>query len=113
VHELGEVGVDLFIHKQGHDTTTTHGRLFFHIVASFAEYERDMIRDRVNAGLARARAAGVRLGRKPVARNLIRKITDARAEGLSVRAIAKKAGVSIGTVHRVLNGQHVSQLSGR
>jgi Resolvase, N terminal domain len=55
--------VDLFLHQQAIDTTTPAGRMFFHVTGAFAEFERGMIRQRVNAGLERARAKGVLLGR--------------------------------------------------
>jgi len=60
---LEGASVDLFLHQQAIDTTMPAGRMFFHVTGAFAEFERDMIRSRVNAGLDRARAKGVRLGR--------------------------------------------------
>jgi DNA invertase Pin-like site-specific DNA recombinase len=69
----------------------------------FSELEREMIRERVNAGLARARREGKRLGRPPVQPALQRAIRAAGDKGLSVRAIAKKLKTSVGTVHRSLN----------
>jgi DNA invertase Pin-like site-specific DNA recombinase len=62
--------VDLSLHQQTIDTTTPAGRMFFHVTGAFAEFERNMIRTRVNAGLARARARGVRLGRPNVSRKV-------------------------------------------
>ena len=61
--ELEGGRVDLFLHQQAIDTTTPAGRMFFHVTGAFAEFERDMIRSRVNAGLDRARARGVTLGK--------------------------------------------------
>jgi len=61
--ELEGSHVDLFLHQQAIDTTTPSGRMFFSVTGAFAEFERDMIRCRVNAGLDRARARGVKLGR--------------------------------------------------
>lgn len=60
--ELRAVGLDLFLHQQGVDTTTPAGKAMFQMMGVFAEFERAMIRDRVKAGLARARANGKRLG---------------------------------------------------
>src|SRR4051794_40333506 len=48
--------VDLFLHQQAIDTTSPSGRAFYHVLGAFAEFERGMIRSRVNAGLDRARA---------------------------------------------------------
>src|SRR5271156_2357372 len=60
---LQEKGVDLFLHQQGLDTSTTAGKAMFQMLGVFAEFERGIIRERVNAGLARARPKGVTLGR--------------------------------------------------
>ena len=75
----------------------------------FAEFERAIIRDRVMAGLANARAKGERLGAPRMDAKVIRRIEREKAKGLSVRAIATKLGVGAGTVHRVLTGGHISQ----
>jgi len=61
--ELETLGVDLVVLDQTIDTTTPSGRLLFHVLAAIAEFERDLIRDRVIAGLRRAKAQGRRLGR--------------------------------------------------
>ncbi|MEE9609998.1 MAG: recombinase family protein, partial [Desulfatiglandales bacterium] len=63
---LGEIqglGVDLYLHQQAVDTSTPAGKALFQMMGVFAEFERAMIRERVKAGLARARAEGKRLGR--------------------------------------------------
>jgi len=63
LQEFRDLGVDFISHTQAIDTTTPMGRLFFHVIGSFAEFERDVIVERVKAGLANARAKGKRLGR--------------------------------------------------
>jgi DNA invertase Pin-like site-specific DNA recombinase len=62
--DLREIGSDLYLHQQAIDTSTPSGRAMFQMLGVFAEFERGMIRERVNAGLTRARAAGTRLGRR-------------------------------------------------
>jgi len=67
--ELHSKKVDLFLHQQGIDTTTPAGKMMFQMLGVFAEFERAMIKERINAGLSRARAQGKKLGRprvKPV-----------------------------------------------
>ena len=63
---LHEKGVGLFLHQQGLDTSTTAGKAMFQMLGVFAEFERGIIRERVNAGLARARAKGTKFGRRRV-----------------------------------------------
>jgi len=53
--ELHALGIDLFLHQQGLDTTTPAGKAMFQMMGVFAEFERSMIQERVRAGLARAR----------------------------------------------------------
>jgi DNA invertase Pin-like site-specific DNA recombinase len=55
---LQDKGIDLFLHQQGLDTSTTAGKAMFQMLGVFAEFERGIIRERVNAGLARARQNG-------------------------------------------------------
>jgi DNA invertase Pin-like site-specific DNA recombinase len=62
--ELHAKKVDLYLHQQGLDTSTPSGRAMFQMMGVFAEFERAMIRERVLAGLARARQTGTHLGRK-------------------------------------------------
>ena len=92
--------VDLYLHQQGIDTTTPSGKMMFQMCGVFAEFERAMISERVKAGLARSKAKGTRLGRPPVPPLLINKMKSMREEGMTLTAIAKKVGVSVGKVHQ-------------
>src|ERR1700737_1873703 len=76
---LHDKGVDLFLHQQGIDTSTTAGRAMFQMLGVFAEFERGIIRERVNAGLARAKAKGTRLGRRPVEPTIEARIRELKA----------------------------------
>ena len=60
-------GVDLYLHQQGINTTTPAGKALFQMMGGFAEFEREMIRERVAPGLARAKAHGTKSG-KPIGR---------------------------------------------
>ena len=66
IQHLEAYRVDLYFDQQSIDTTTPTGRLMFQICGAFAEFERSMIRQRIHAGLGRARAQGKRLGRPKV-----------------------------------------------
>jgi DNA invertase Pin-like site-specific DNA recombinase len=105
---LGEVhaqGIDLYIDRQGVDTTTPGGKALFQMMGVFAEFEREMIRERVCAGLEKARAKGKRLGRPPVPRSVERSIRAARRAGMGQLAIARDLGVGVSTVRRVLGAE--------
>jgi DNA invertase Pin-like site-specific DNA recombinase len=101
IQHLEAVGVDLYLDQQNIDTTTPAGRLLFQITGAFAEFERSMIRSRVNAGLARARAQGKRLGRRPVSADVVERIRAQLATGVGILKTAKLLGVGTGTVHKV------------
>src|SRR5204863_8780128 len=101
IQDLGSVGIDLYLDQQHIDTTTPTGRLLYQITGAFAEFERSMIRSRVNAGLARARAQGKRLGRRPVGSDVVESIRAHLAKGAGILKTAKALGEGTGTVHRV------------
>jgi DNA invertase Pin-like site-specific DNA recombinase len=75
------------------DTTTAHGRLFFHLMASLSEYERDLIRDRCSAGKTHAIANGVKFGR-PRKHIDIDRVNEMLLAGIPKTKIAKKLNVS-------------------
>jgi DNA invertase Pin-like site-specific DNA recombinase len=102
VAELEALGVDLVVIDQAIDTTTPAGRLLFHVLASIAEFERDLIVDRVRAGVARARAQGKHLGRPRVHRIDAERARELLAQGLSLRAVARSFKVHPMVVRRAL-----------
>ena len=88
------------------DTTTPHGRLTFNIFASLAQFEREIIRERTNAGLEAARARGRKGGRQPglskEAQDKARVAQSCYAEGMPVNTIAKNLGISKTTLYNYL-----------
>jgi DNA invertase Pin-like site-specific DNA recombinase len=107
LQDMHAKNVDLYLHKQGLDTSTPSGKAMFQMLGVFAEFERAMIRERVVAGLARAKAEGVRLGRQPTVTNdsaKVRAIQSDHAAGKSLREIAKAHGVGHTTVARIIAG---------
>jgi putative DNA-invertase from lambdoid prophage Rac len=88
------------------DLTTPQGKLIATILASVAEFERDLIRDRVRSGIAAAKARGKKIGRQPGQRpksdKLLPKIVAMRGEGASIRAIAASLNCSTATVQAAL-----------
>lgn len=97
IDELTAAGVDFVSLGENIDTSSPTGRLMLGVLASFAQFERDRIRERIHAGLARARRQGTRLGRR---RQRIPARDLERVAGLSVREAAKVLGVPASRVHR-------------
>src|ERR1700677_996446 len=98
---LKQSKVGLFLHQQGIDTSTAAGNAFFQMLGVFAEFERAIIVERVNAGIARAKANGTKSGKAIGRPGLKTKKLDAAraalAEGQSIRAAALVAGISVGS----------------
>lgn len=102
IEKLEERGIGLRSLTEAIDTTTSGGRLVFHIFGALAEFERSIIRERTVAGLASARARG-RLGGRPRAMSpediAIAKTLLANAD-ISVKEIARRQGVSVSTLYK-------------
>jgi DNA invertase Pin-like site-specific DNA recombinase len=96
IQSLADAGVGFQSLGEGIDTQSATGRLMLGILASFAEFERERIRERVVAGLARARRDGQKLGRR---RQRIAMADLKRVEGLSVRQAAKALRVPASRLH--------------
>ncbi len=94
-------GCDLYLHQQAVDTSTPSGRALFLLSGVFAELEKSIITARVNAGLARARANGVKFGRPNLSLERRTKVQKALTNGLSIRQAAKTTGVSTASVQRI------------
>ena len=99
LEEFRALGIDFVSLHEGVDTSTPNGRLVFGIFATIAEFERELIRDRVRSGLASARAKGKHLGR-PRADVNAAQIARLRDSGASWRAVAQGLGISVRTARR-------------
>ena len=84
------------------DTTTAHGRLMLTVLAGLAEFERELIRARTGEGRARAKASGVKLGRKPkLTAHQMREAIKRREAGEALTEIARTYNVSHSTISRL------------
>jgi DNA invertase Pin-like site-specific DNA recombinase len=95
--EFRLLGIQFISYQENIDTTSALGQAMFTIVSAVAQLERDIIRERVNAGIQNARANGKRLGRPGVIVNLER-VLELRAQGHSLQQIATDLGIGYGTV---------------
>ena len=101
--ELRQKGCELYIHRQAIDTNTSSGKLLFQMLGVFAEFEREIIRERIMAGQQRARAQGKRIGRRTVLDDkVLTRARQLRAEGQSVRQIASALKIGVGTTCKAL-----------
>src|ERR1700681_3928028 len=105
LEEFRSLGIQFISYQENIDTSSALGQALFTIVSAVAQLERDLIRERVNAGIRNARANGKRLGRpkRSVDRGEILKL---KAEGQSLRQIAASLGVGYGTVRTRLLTSH-------
>jgi DNA invertase Pin-like site-specific DNA recombinase len=98
--ELASLGVSFVSLRESLDFTTPTGQLMTHLLGAFAQFEVALIKQRVKAGIANARARGERIGR-PKKDIDLDKLLHLRKQGVSFRAIAKQMGVSPGLVYKM------------
>ncbi len=104
LEHLTEKGVALRILSMGVDTGTPTGKLMLNVMASVAQFEREMMLERQREGIAKAKGEGKYKGRKPTARARAEEVLALRAQGLSMDAIAAQLGIGKGSVVRVIKG---------
>lgn len=102
LEELEQTGVGLYLHKQAIDTTTASGKALFGMLAVFSQFERELIRERINSGLERARRNGIVLGRRNTTDHLGEQAARKRQSGMSYRQIAQELNISVFTAHRLV-----------
>ena len=102
LQELSSLKVGFISLSEALDLTTPSGRALAGMLAVFAEFERDILRDRVKAGIAQARKEGKPHGRPPSAALHVDRIKELFKTGSSKREIAKQLGISRASVRRLL-----------
>ena len=103
LEELRALGIQFVSYTENLDFSTPAGRAMANLIGVFAEFERDLIRERVKAGIQNAKSKGIRVGRRPlIDERLLRTVRDRRDKGMSLRGISKELGVSKSLVHKSL-----------
>ena len=113
-HQAWDVSV-LAVSGLQFDLSTPHGKMIASVMAALAEFERDLIRDRVTSGLANAKARGKKLGRQVGQRPSDRKaarVAELSGEGLSLRLISRQVGLSKNTVGAILRRRRAPDQTG-
>jgi len=115
--ELHGAGVDLYLDRQGVDTSTPAGKALFQMLGVFAEFERSIIQERIAAGIARARVKGTRsgkaFGRPKLTAEREAAVRAALAEGMGIRRAARLVGTGNATVARIAAEVRAEALRGR
>ena len=102
--DLDSKNVGMYFHQQAIDTTTPSGRAMIQMAGVFASFERSMLKERVLASHARARAEGKTIGRPSQINDaLVTSINFMREKGIGIKRIAKELNVGVGTVYKVIN----------
>ena len=101
--ELNAKNVGMYFHQQAIDTTTPSGKAMIQMAGVFASFERSMLRERILASHARARAEGKTIGRPSMLNDgLISSVKFMREKGLGIKRIAKELGIGVGTVYKAI-----------
>ena len=104
VDKLREKKIQLFIVNQQIDTSSATGYMFFSIMTSIANYERELISERVRSGLENAKRKGIVLGRKTnLTPEVEEQIIQLKKEGVGYNTLAKRLSVSVKTIRKVLS----------
>jgi DNA invertase Pin-like site-specific DNA recombinase len=100
---LNRKGVDFIVLDQSIDTTTPAGRLTFHLLGAVAEFERDLIAERRNEGIEKAKAKGVKFGRREKLSDAqVQELRTANSAGEPRQELMKRFGISKSTFYRLL-----------
>jgi DNA invertase Pin-like site-specific DNA recombinase len=103
LQELQQLGVGFVSLTEALDLTTPTGRAMAGLLAVFAEFEREILRERVRAGLAHARQNGKRLGRPPSASHQAAQVRKLYRDGLSKSEVARRLNIGRTSVRRILS----------
>ena len=107
---LKNCNTDLYLHKQAMDTSTSSGKLFFSLMASLAEFERDLLSERIKSGMARRKAKDGNTGGRKVDKQTIAKVQELRKNhGYGIRKCAELAGVGNGTAEKIIKAMEAEE----
>jgi DNA invertase Pin-like site-specific DNA recombinase len=111
VETLNSLGVTIVFKRENIDTQSAMGQFFLTVLGSLAQFEREIMIERINAGIARAKAEGKKMGR-PTKLNdgLINAVTMLNDKGVSIRNIAQTCSIGVGTVYKILADKRQSEM---
>lgn len=111
VETLNSLGVTIVFKRENIDTQSAMGQFFLTVLGSLAQFEREIMIERINAGIARAKAEGKKMGRPSKLNDgLINAVTMLYDKGVSIRNIAQTCSLGVGTVYKILAKNKESEL---
>jgi len=102
LEEFNNLGVDFISYKENIDTSTPADKILFTMISAFAEFERAIIRERVIAGMDKAKSRGVRIGRPKIPPFTVQKVLEMKELGAGYKEITKKLKISKSTYYDIL-----------
>ncbi len=105
LEEFNNLGVDFISYKENIDTSTPAGKILFTMISAFAEFERAIIRERVIAGMEKAKARGARIGRPKIPPFTIQKVLEMAENGVNYKEIIKNLKISKSAYYCIINSE--------
>jgi DNA invertase Pin-like site-specific DNA recombinase len=102
LEEFNSLGVDFISYKENVDTSTPAGKILFTMISAFAEFERSIIRERVIAGMEKAKARGARIGRPKIPPFTKQKVIMLKERGLTYKEIIKQVKISKSAYYEII-----------
>lgn len=102
LEEFNSLGVDFISYKENVDTSTPAGKILFTMISAFAEFERSIIRERVIAGMEKAKARGARIGRPKIPPFTKQKVLMLKERGLTYKEIIKQVKISKSAYYEII-----------
>lgn len=102
LEEFNSLGVDFISYKENIDTSTPAGKILFTMISAFAEFERSIIRERVIAGMEKAKARGARIGRPKIPPFTKQKVIMLKERGLTYKEIIKQVKISKSAYYEII-----------
>ncbi len=102
LEEFSSLGVDFISYKENIDTSSPAGKILFTMISAFAEFERAIIRERVKAGMEKAKARGAKIGRPKIPPFTIQKVLEMKENGVSYKEIIRKLKIPKSSYYYIL-----------
>lgn len=103
LEEFNSLGVDFISYKENIDTSTPTGKILFTMISAFAEFEREILRERVIAGMEKAKIRGVKIGRPEIPPFIKKKVLELKRDGFTYKQIIKMLNISKSSYYSIIN----------